>query len=90
LQQEVAVAISEISNQGALPQSSKDKKIKEPVTRPQRNGDKVELSAEAKVLFEADQKKWLEEIQQKIQEKFYFRRDVTEQVVDALIKDLKK
>jgi 3-isopropylmalate dehydratase small subunit len=80
--------ISEISNQGLVPQSAKEKKIKEPVRTSERKGDKVEVSAEAKSLFEASEQKRLAEIQQRIQEKFYFRREVTEKVVDALIKDL--
>jgi hypothetical protein len=84
------MGISEISNQGALPQSTREKKIKEPVSSSQRKSDKAELSAEARSLFEAGRQKRLEEIQQKINEKFYFSRDVTEKVVSALIKDLMK
>jgi hypothetical protein len=87
-QQEVAVAISEISNQGPLPQSSRDKKVKEPVPPAKQKGDKVELSSEAQSLFEAEQKKRLDEIQQKIDENFYFTPEVTRKVVDRMIKDI--
>jgi hypothetical protein len=90
LQQEVAVGISEITNQGALPQSTKEKKIKEPASSSQRKADKAELSLEARSLFEAGQQKRLDDIQQKIQSNFYFGRDVTEKVVTGLIKDLMK
>jgi hypothetical protein len=88
VQQEVAVAISEISNQGPLPQSSRDKKIKEPSPPVKQKGDKVELSAEAQALFETEQKKRLDEIQQRIDAKFYFSPEVTQKVVDRMIKDI--
>lgn len=84
------MGISEITNQGALPQSTKEKKVKEPISSSPRKSDKAELSAEARSLFEAGQKKRVDEIQQKIHDNFYFSRDVTEKVVAALIKDLMK
>jgi len=84
------MAISEIKNNAFPPQSTRDKKAKEPVRPAQREGDKVELSDEAKMLFAAGQSKGLDEIRERIQNKFYFRPDVTEHVVAAIIKDLLK
>ena len=84
------MAISEISNQGALPGSVREKKLKEPARPRTGRGDSVELSTEAKSLFEAGEQKRMEEIQQKIRDKFYFRQDVTEKVVDGILRDLTK
>jgi hypothetical protein len=85
------MSIREIINQsGALPPSATGKKTKEPGRALPDKGDKVELSSEARSLFKAEQEKRLSEIQKRIDEKFYFRKDVTEQVVDALMQDLMK
>ena len=84
------MAISEISNQGALPGSVREKKLKEAARPRTDRGDSVELSTEAKSLFEAGEQKRMEEIQQKIRDKFYFRQDVTEKVVDGILRDLTK
>ena len=84
------MTISEITGQGTLPPSGDGKKVKEPSRSSPGKEDKVQLSSEAKSLFEAGRAKRLEAIQQRIKEKFYHRRDVTEQVADALIKDLTK
>ena len=52
--------------------------------------DKVELSDQARALYEADQSKRIEAIREKVSSGFYFQKDVTEKVVDALLEDLKK
>lgn len=54
------------------------------------HSDRVEVSEEARALFDADQTRRFEAIREKIREGFYFQRDVTEKVVDAILKDLKK
>ena len=84
------MAISEIQSQGALPLSAKDKKAKEP-PRPLPPGkDKVELSSEAKSLFEADQQQRLAEIRERIRTNYYMSDEVTRRVVDAILRDLTK
>lgn len=83
------MGISEITNGVPLPPSGNGKKA-ESARSPREKKDKVELSSEAKSLFEAGQNKRLEEIKTRIKGKYYFQRDVTEQVANALIKDLMK
>lgn len=53
------------------------------------HSDRVELSDEARALYDADQSNRFEMIREKIRQGFYFQRDVTEKVVDAMLKDLK-
>lgn len=84
------MGISEITSQGALPPADKGKKSKEPSRSSPGKKDKVELSSEAKSLFESGRSKRLEEIQQKIKDKYYDRPEVTEKVADALLKDMTK
>jgi anti-sigma28 factor (negative regulator of flagellin synthesis) len=52
--------------------------------------DSVEVSREARAMYESDQTRRFEAIREKIRNGFYFQRDVTDKVVDAMIKDLKK
>lgn len=52
--------------------------------------DSVEVSKEARAMYDADQTRRFETIRERIRNGFYFQRDVTEKVVDAMIKDLKK
>jgi anti-sigma28 factor (negative regulator of flagellin synthesis) len=52
--------------------------------------DSVEVSQEARVLYDAEQTRRFQIIREKIHDGFYLERDVTEKVVDALLKDLKK
>lgn len=51
--------------------------------------DRVEVSEEARALYEADQSRRIEEIRKKIAEGFYDRREVTEKVADAMLKEIK-
>jgi anti-sigma28 factor (negative regulator of flagellin synthesis) len=51
--------------------------------------DRVEVSQEARALYEADQSKRIDEIRRKIKEGFYDRREVTEKVADAILQDIK-
>jgi len=52
--------------------------------------DKVELSDEARSLFNAKKTQRAKEIQEKIRNGFYARRDVTEKVADLILKELRK
>lgn len=52
--------------------------------------DRVDVSQEARALFEAERTQRFDAIREKIRKGFYFQRDVTEKVVDAVLKDLKK
>ncbi len=52
--------------------------------------DSVEVSQEARALYDAEQTRRFQIIREKIHDGFYLERDVTEKVVDALLKDLKK
>ncbi len=52
--------------------------------------DSVEVSPEARALYDAEQTRRFEIIREKIHDGFYLERDVTEKVVDAILKDLKK
>ena len=52
--------------------------------------DKVELSDEARSLFNAKKAQRVDEIHEKIRNGFYARRDVTEKVADLILKELRK
>lgn len=84
------MTISEIKNNALPSQSTGGKKVKEPVRSSRNEPDKIELSDEARSLFEAGQSKRLDEIRERIQNSFYFRPEITERVVSAIIKDMLK
>jgi len=52
--------------------------------------DRVDVSREARAMYDAERTQRFEAIREKIRKGFYFQRDVTEKVVDAVLKDLKK
>jgi anti-sigma28 factor (negative regulator of flagellin synthesis) len=52
--------------------------------------DKVELSDEARSLFNATHAQKVEDTKEKIRSGFYFRRDVLEKVADLVLKELRK
>lgn len=52
--------------------------------------DRVDVSDEARALYESKQSGRFEAIRERIRRGFYFQRDVTEKVVDAMLKDMKK
>ncbi|MCX6139008.1 MAG: hypothetical protein NTV54_16130 [Ignavibacteriales bacterium] len=64
------------------------KKVKQPVSVTKT--DKVDVSPEARSLFEAGKAKKLEEISGKIDSGFYFKPETTEKVAESILKDLKK
>jgi len=82
--------INEISN-GSLPVDPfKSKKVKEKADSAPASGgkDKVELSDRARSLFEAEQEQRFQKIQERIHQGYYFQKEVTEKVVDEMLKDL--
>lgn len=86
------MAIREVTGQGAPVDPVKGNR-----PGPQAKGkqtvrggsDRVEVSEEARALFEADQSRRVEEIRKKIREGFYNSREVTEKVADAILKEIK-
>ncbi len=52
--------------------------------------DRIEVSDEARAMYDAEQTRRFETIREKIRKGFYFQREVTEKVVDAMLKDIKK
>jgi hypothetical protein len=80
--------INEISG-GSLPiPQSRAKKAKEEKPSEVTKKDSVEVSSEARTLYETEQSKRIVDIQQKIAEGYYARQEVMKRVVDALLKDL--
>lgn len=84
------MTITEISGIGQPLDPMKGKKGKKPDEPRSSPKDHVELSEEARSLHEAEQTKRFEEIRQRIQQGFYFQRDVTEKIVEEMLKDLRK
>ena len=54
------------------------------------NKDRIEVSDEARAMYDAEHTRRFEAIREKIRKGFYFQREVTEKVVDAMLKDIKK
>lgn len=82
------MGINEISGNGVPLNRTIPKKVQYEKPADALRKDSVELSDEARAKFLAEQAKRMEEIQQRIAEGFYSRRDVMERVVDALLKEL--
>ena len=51
--------------------------------------DKIELSEEAKTLYEADQTKRIEQIRERLDQDFYSSPEAMEKIVTGLMEDLK-
>jgi len=80
--------ISKITNVGSPTDDLKPKNVKSSrSSAASLKEDKLEISSEAASLFNASGVKSFDEIKDKIQSGFYFRRDVTEKVVDAILRD---
>jgi len=84
------MTIREIVARGTPLDPLKEKKAKDQENTKSSSKDKVELSKEARSLYEADRTKRIEELREKIQQGFYFTQEVTEKVADAVLKDLMK
>jgi anti-sigma28 factor (negative regulator of flagellin synthesis) len=68
-------------------------KPRKPITETKESSpssDEVQLSGEARSLYEAAQTKRMEEIRVRLNDGFYLSQEVTEKIVDALLEDLKK
>ncbi|MBX2989645.1 MAG: hypothetical protein KF749_00605 [Bacteroidetes bacterium] len=83
------MAIEKIGFRAPVNSITETAKAKEQKPSQSEPGDRVELSEEAKSMFAAKQAKQTEEVQEKIKNGFYFSPEVTEKVVDGLIRDLK-
>ena len=84
------MGISEITNSGIPVQSSQSKKVKEEQEAKASSKDKVEVSDAARSLFASERSAKLNEIQKKIDEGFYSKKEVIEKVADAMLKDINK
>jgi anti-sigma28 factor (negative regulator of flagellin synthesis) len=81
--------INRITNGGLPLEPLKSKKVQEESVEGSSREDRVELSDEAIHLFSASEGKRLEDIRQKIDSGFYLQKEVSEKVVDAMLRDLK-
>jgi hypothetical protein len=80
--------IGKISNSGLPIDALKLKKVKrEEDSGAPSKGDKLEISEEAASLFNTTESKNFDEIRQRIQSGYYFQPEVTQQVVDAILRD---
>ena len=84
------MGISEVNNSGIPVQPSQARKIKDDREAEESSKDKVHVSDEARSLYETERSKKLSEIQNKIDQGFYSKREVIEKVADAMLQDLKK
>jgi hypothetical protein len=64
------------------------KKRASPVQEAPAGVDKVQVSGEAKSLFEAGQSKRLQAIKKRLDDGYYMSPEVTEKVVNGLMEDL--
>jgi anti-sigma28 factor (negative regulator of flagellin synthesis) len=81
--------INRITNGGLPPDPLKVRKAKDDSDKVRSKEDRIELSDEAVSLFNAQDDKRLEEIRKKVDSGYYFQRDITEKVVDSMLRDLK-
>ena len=80
-------SIDPVKGNKAQPQEktpARDKAVKDA----DEKADRVEVSEEARALYEAEQAKRFEAIREKIRQGFYSQEEVTQKVVDALSKEL--
>jgi len=84
------MGISEVTSSGVPVQPSTSKKVKDEQEAKAASKDKVNVSDEARSLYESGKSNKLKEIGKKIDEGFYEKPDVIEKVADAMLKDLKK
>jgi anti-sigma28 factor (negative regulator of flagellin synthesis) len=80
--------ITSVSGSGFALEPLKSKKTKSEPDKVGVSKDRLEISDEAVSLFQTSENKRLEEIRNKIESGYYFQRDVTETVVDAMMRDL--
>ena len=81
--------INRITNGVPPPDPLKVKKSKDDPEKARSTKDRVELSDEAVSLFKSQENNRLEGIRKKVESGYYFQRDITEKVVDAMMRDFK-
>jgi len=80
--------IGKVTGIGVPLEPLKSKKAKDDPEKSGVGKDKLEISDEAVSLFQTSENKRLEEIRNRIDSGYYFQRDVTEKVVDAMMQDM--
>ncbi|HTY60333.1 MAG TPA: hypothetical protein VMF59_16035 [Bacteroidota bacterium] len=68
----------------------KGKKSQAPAKQASSGKDRVQVSGEAKTLFEADQSRRMDAIRARLEQGYYMSQEVTEKIVDGLMDDLLK
>ena len=84
------MSVREVSGDGIPVGPLKPKKSKAEEPAKSSPKDTIEVSGEAKSLFEAGQVQRFEEIRQRLANGYYNSPEVAAKVVDALLADLKK
>ncbi|HUI66096.1 MAG TPA: hypothetical protein VL126_14730 [Bacteroidota bacterium] len=84
------MSIRGIESEFAPVEPVKGKKSSTPAKASPGASDKVQVSGEAKSLFQADQSKRIEEIRKRLDDGYYLTPEVTDKIVDGLMNDLLK
>ncbi len=79
--------INRVLGSGLPLEPLKSKKEKQEPEKASMSKDMAEISDEAVSMFKSSEKR-AEDIRKKIESGFYSQRDITEKVVDAMMKDL--
>ncbi len=82
------MTVNEVSGNGFPIQPGQPRRAKNEPAKDRTAEDRVELSDEARSLFESAEGRRLDDIRQKIDAGYYNRRDVLEKVVDSILRDL--
>jgi anti-sigma28 factor (negative regulator of flagellin synthesis) len=82
------MTVHQISNDGSIlfPTKAKEKKAEQ--QKDDVRKDRVNLSDEAKALYESEQSNRIQEIRERIRSGYYFQREVTEEIADGMIGDI--
>ena len=84
------MAIKEVLGSGVVPVDSVRKANASAEEKPKTDrADRVELSSEARSLFETSQAKRDEEIRSRVESGFYSRPDVLERIAQEVLQDLR-
>ena len=73
---------TQTAHKGSIPEKE--------ATESDEKSDRVDVSDEARALYASQLSGRFETIRERIRQGFYFQKDVTEKVVDAMLKDIKK
>lgn len=83
------MAINKIGQTGPLFRVGEKTKAKSNSAEKAGNGDRVELSEEAKMLYSAEKAKKMGEIRARVTSGFYDSPEVTAKIVEGLLRDLR-